>query len=85
MKNHNVNILKPSQYEIMSYLLKLSDELKSPSSVLNYCSSARTFVKAFSGSTAGFDTYAVGLVYKAVQRLSNHVPAVAPPLKPHYL
>ena len=83
MKNHDANILKPSQYEIMSYLLKLSDKLKSPASVLNYCSGARTFVKAISGSTAGFDSYAVGLPRKGVQRLSNHMPAVAPPLTPH--
>ena len=83
MKNHTVNILKPSQYKIISYLLKLSDELKSPLSVLNHCNSARTFVKAISGSTAGFDSYVVGLVRKGVQCLSNHMPAVAPPLTRH--
>ena len=82
MKNHNANILKPSLYEIMSYLLELSVELKSPLSVLNYCSDGRTFVKAINGSTAGFDTYAVGLVRKCLQCLSNHMPTVAPPLMP---
>ena len=82
MREHDANAFAPSQYQIISYLLELTDNLKSPTSVLNYLSGARTFVRAFGGSVAGFDTYPVSLARRGVQRLSHHVPALAPPLTP---
>ena len=82
MKLHMPNILWPSQYHIMSYLIEHSDELKSPTSVLNYCSGARTLVRALGGSVARFDTYPISLVCKRIQKLSDHTSATAPPLTP---
>ena len=82
MKLHIANILRPSQYHISSYLIELSGELKSLTSVLNYCSGARPFIRALGGSLAGFNTYPISLVCKGIQKLSDHTSAMAQPLTP---
>ena len=42
MNQHNANPLRPTQYEVISYLISLHDALVTPSAVMNYCSGART-------------------------------------------
>ena len=62
MRSNGATELAPTRYEIMTYLIQLSDEVKPLPSVRNYCSGARMFVLTFSRSVPGFNTYPLTLV-----------------------
>ena len=82
---HQADPLTPSTYLILSYILSLSDKYKSPGTILNYLSGARTWVTALRGDTRAFDAYPVDLMKRGVQRSSSHTPSRAPALSPHHL
>ena len=83
MNEHEADPMKPTQYDLLSYMMHLSDSLSSPGAVLNYISGARTWVRTMSGDTASFDMYSVALMKKGIQRSSKHVSVQAPPLTPY--
>ena len=56
MERHNAVPLRPKQYLILSYILHLQTRLKSTSAIMNYISGTHTWVQAFDGVTAAFDT-----------------------------
>ena len=83
--NHNADPLQPSTYIILSYALYLSDRFRSPGTVLNYLSGARTWVGALQGNAQSFDAYSVALIKRGIQRSSGHVPARALPVTPAHV
>ena len=66
----------------MDYIAYLTNEFKSPGAVLNYLSSALTWILMLGGSAAGFDTYSVSLVKHGVSKSADYSPTRALPLKP---
>ena len=77
-----VNLLRPLQYILLTYIQHLQTALSSPSTVMNYISGVRTWVLASDRIVSAFDRYLVKLMKHGVQRTSTHVPAQAPPLLP---
>ena len=71
--------LAPKQYSILCYLLHLSESFRSPGTAINYLSGARTWVRGMGGDLRAFDTYALGLLKRGIQRASSHVAAPARP------
>ena len=82
MIRHGANPERPSQYDVLSYMVHLDNQLLSPGAALNYISGARTWVRAMGGDVDPFDTYTAGLVKKGLKRSSTHEPVQAPPLTP---
>ena len=82
MNRHDADITAPTQYDILSYIMYLSDSLASPGAALNYLSGARTWVRMVNGATNGFDSYSVALMKRGIQRNSAHRVIQAPPLAP---
>lgn len=82
MRRHQVAPLAPTQYDVLSYVLHLSETLATPGAALNYLSGARTLLRTFGAATTAFDTYPVALAKRGVQRASTHQAGRAPPLTP---
>ena len=74
----HANPFNPTQYQVLSYLIHLTDELIAPTLIMNYCSGARTFVRAFRGCAKAFNTYPVAPLKRGIRRSSTHVPAHYP-------
>ena len=79
---HDDTVHAPSVYDLLSYLLYLSDRLKSPGVVVNYFSSVKTWIKSGPGSTVAFDSYEVKIMKRGIFKNTKHVVAHAPPLVP---
>ena len=79
MAKHTVSPLKPSVYDVMSFLIHLKDTLRSTAAIVNYFWGARSAVECRSGSTAPFDSPQVTLLRKGLPRTTQHTPLQAPP------
>ena len=82
---HKLNVFGLEEYDVLSYLVFLKSNLKSPGAVLNYFSSARTWCLSVAGSAQQFDTYNVSVMKKGLTRVMGHVPSPVPALQPDQL
>ena len=71
---HHLNIRKLKEYDVLSYIIYLKKQLKSPGAVKNYISSARTWTLASRGSATAFDTYHVAVLKRGLVRSMGHTP-----------
>ena len=77
--DHDVVALSPSVYDLLSFLLFLSDKLRSPRAVSNYFCSVKLWITS---ANSGLDTYEVKLMKKALIKNSRHTVSHAPALGP---
>ena len=80
VREYKFSILKPSKYQIMSYVAFLFDKFRIPGTIYNYLSGAKTWVQLKGGNASAFDDFSVKLIKKGVARTSLHKPRQAPPL-----
>ena len=72
-------------YDILSYLLVLGKTGKTPGTIMNYLSGAKTWVKASLGAVSAFDSYPVSIMKRGIYNNSVHVPKKAHPITPSAL
>ena len=73
-------ILKPSEYEIMGYIAVLFKKFRTPGTVFNYISGAKTWIDIMGGCTKNFNDYKVEIMRRGVYRKANHIKRQAKPL-----
>ena len=81
-KSHSLNIQELKEYDVLSYILFLKEQLKSPGAVKNYLSTARTWTLALKGRATAFDTYNVAVLKRGLARTMDHTPQPALPVSP---
>ena len=79
---HSVNILNPTIYDLISFLLYLKDKVKAPGTVMNYYSSVKIWVTSHNPHAPSFSSNEVKLMKRAIFKSSSHVPKQAPALTP---
>lgn len=72
----------PSTYDLMSFLLFLSDRLRSPGAILNYFSSVKVWVRSTAGGGAAFEAPELSTFKRGILKMSKHVVARATPVSP---
>ena len=80
VRKYKLSLLNPSKYQIMSYIAFLSNKFRTPGTVYNYLSGAKTWLELKGGNTAAFDDFSVRLIKKGVARVALHEVKQAPPL-----
>ena len=71
-REHEVDPLHPTEYDILAFLIHLTTRLRAPGSVFNYFSSVKTWFSGITGSSSLFDSYHVKTLKKGVTKLLNH-------------
>lgn len=82
---YSISYLSPSVLDIAMYARFLGNSFKSPVSVKNYLSGARTWVQFHKGDVSNFSSPQVSSVVQGVKLLLNHVPSPAPALFPAHI
>ena len=82
-KQHSVDCFDPKVYDLLSFLLYLSERLKCSGSVMNYFSSVRSWVVAASMTSVCFDAPEILTMKKGIAKNTGHVPSKAPAITPH--
>ena len=85
MRAHNADPKDPQEYDILSYILHLQTVLTAPSSVHNYLSSVRTWLKVHARKEKVFESYRVVTMRRAVGKAMMHSPVQAEPLTKEHL
>ena len=78
MVAHNRPPYNPSVLDVLLYTQCLANSLKSPASIRNYISGAKTFLQHQGASVAPFSSPLLINLFKDITKLSAHVPAPAP-------
>lgn len=81
-KQHGVSPVAPTVYDLLSFIMFLSDNLKSPGAVLNYFSSVKIWVSGSPGLHPEFDSHEIVIIKRAIIKNSDHVVSRAPPITP---
>ena len=71
-KKYQADPMSPSPYDLLLYLLHLSESLASPGAVMNYFSGGKTWVQLLGGNEQAFDSHHVSMMKRGVQQVSNH-------------
>ena len=85
MMTYNYDCLDPSIPAVLLFTQFLANSYKSPLTVKNYLSGAKSYVTSMGGNTANFTTPILHNLLKGITRLSNHIPAQAPPIPLHFI
>ena len=80
VRTYNMSIVKPTKFQVMSYIAYLFQKFKAPGTVFNYLSGAKSWVKVKGGKVENFEDYAVYLVKKGASRTLTHRTIQALPL-----
>ena len=80
MLTHNLDPLAPTLTSCLLYIQCLANSYKTPRTVRNYLSGARTYVIRYGGDPASFSSPLIGTVLRGVTRLAAHEERPAPPL-----
>ena len=78
MVANNRHPYEPSVLDILLYAQFLANSLKSPASVKNYISGAKTFLQQQGASVAPFSSPLLINLFKGITKLSAHIPIPAP-------
>ena len=78
MTAYNRPILTPALIDILLYTQFLANSLKSPASVKNYISGAKSFLQQAGVSVTPFASPLLSSLFKGITKLSDHVPIPAP-------
>ena len=78
MVAHNRPVYNPTDLDILLYTQFLANSLKSPATVRNYISGAKTFLQQQGTSVAPFMSPFLLNLFKGITRLSTHTPIPAP-------
>ena len=78
MLAYNRSTLNPSLIDILLYTQFLANSLKSPASVRNYISGAKTFLLQQGAAVAVFSSPLLYNLFKGITKLSTHTPLPAP-------
>lgn len=84
-ERHELQPDELTEYDILSFILFLKNDLSAPSSVFNYLSGARTWFLSCTGSARPFDTYKVSVLKKGISRTMHHEVNRVEPLLPAQL
>ena len=71
---HHLNIRRLKEYDVLSFIMYLKKQLKSPGAIRNYLSSACTWTLAIKGTAVAFDTYHVAVLKRGLARSMAHTP-----------
>ena len=82
---HSLDPTELGEYDVMSYIVFLKKLFKSPTSVLNYLSGARTWFSSVTGGSEPFDSYKVSVLKKGLKRTMHHNTVRAQPFGPDHL
>lgn len=78
MITNNYNYKFPSILQILLYTQLLANSYKSPDTIRNYVSGAKTIVKKLDGNHSIFDDWRVVEIRKGIKNKSIHIPNQAP-------
>ena len=81
-KEHLVDPLQPSVYDLLSLILYLKDRLRASGSVLSYLSSIKQWVTSVTGDVNAFNAPEISVMKKGVVKNCMHVPSVVPGIPP---
>ena len=70
---HDVKDFEPMVYDLLSFLLFLSDRVASPGTIMNYFSAVRLWVTANNPGAEAFLAHEVKLIKRAIYKLSTHI------------
>ena len=76
-------VYNPTLLDILLYTQFLANSLKSPASVKNYISGAKTFLHLQGASLAPFSSPLLINLFKGITKLSAHIPLPAPAIDLH--
>ena len=79
---HNISPFAPSVYDLLSFLLCLRDNLRSPQSMMNYFSSVKVWITSRVGALLAFDALEIRIMKWGLFKNSKHVPTRAPGVTP---
>lgn len=82
MVAYGLNYLSPEISDLAMYYQFLSNTFKSPATVKNHVSGAKTWVQLHQGNIQHFVAQELGLMSKSIVERSEHVPNPAAPLSP---
>ena len=71
-REHEVDPLHPTDYDILAFLIHLTNRLRAPGSVFNYFSSIMTCFSGVTDSSSLFESYHVKVLKKGVTKMLNH-------------
>lgn len=80
MISYDFSIFNPEVIDLLMYIQLLMNSLRSPQSVKNYVSGARTFVCERGGNLSAFNSYMVIKMLKGHTKRSTHIPRPSPPV-----
>ena len=80
VSKYKLSPINPSKYQIMSYVAFLYNKYRTPGTVYNYLSGAKTWVKLKGGNADAFDDFSVKLIKRGVAKVATHKVKQAPPL-----